>query len=362
MEIVQVKSWGELNRFLQFPQNLYEDLDLPWIPHLLLHQRWMMGNIRGSDRAFFLAQEEGQVVGRIAAKIHTHGSESYLHFGFFECRPARFSTAQALFAAAQELAPSLVLRGPYHFRMEDPFTGVLVEGYQHAPSFLMSYSPPYYREYFEQAGFEAAADLRSYRFLEWPRGSERWARYAKLAAKRGVQVRSFDRTRRWPDVKSLAHLFNSALADNWGFEDFTRAHQWELFLLSFIGLDPDLVFLAEVHGEVVGALVILPDYNPLQKGSRGRPSLKLLRGLLWPRRFVNSYRGWALAVLPEARLTGAAVALIQRAVKILQERDAARIEVSWVLAQNQPMNLMLQSLGAEPFKRHRIYQRDPLDA
>lgn len=90
---------------------------------------------------------------RAGFKVHrAHGYEA-LHFGYFEALPStRHEEVRALVELGHQLAPHLPMRGPHHFRLEDPYTGLLVDGFDFEPHFLMSYNPPYYEELLAGAG------------------------------------------------------------------------------------------------------------------------------------------------------------------------------------------------------------------
>jgi hypothetical protein len=43
--------------------------------------------------------------------------------------------------------------GPINFGEKERFWGLLVEGFDRRPTYLLNYNPPYYRELFEAYGF-----------------------------------------------------------------------------------------------------------------------------------------------------------------------------------------------------------------
>src|SRR5690606_7396903 len=98
------------------------------------------------------------VCGRVAAILnHEHNrvhKENRGFFGFFECRDDQ-EAANALFDAARAwLAERNVqeIRGPANPSMNYE-CGLLIEGFDSSPTFMMTYNPPYYERLIEEYGF-----------------------------------------------------------------------------------------------------------------------------------------------------------------------------------------------------------------
>ena len=110
------------------------------------------------EAEYFLAERDGEVVGRIAAitnRLHneTHGDRVGF-FGFFESIDDQ-SVADALFAAATAWCRERghdVLRGPASFSVNDE-CGLLVDGFETPPTLMMPHNPRYYVTLLERAGF-----------------------------------------------------------------------------------------------------------------------------------------------------------------------------------------------------------------
>jgi len=119
------------------------------------------------DAEYFIAERNGETVGRIAAisnRLHneTHGDRVGF-FGFFESVDDQ-AVAEALFEAASKWCRARghnLLRGPASFSVNDE-CGLLVEGFQTPPALMMPHNPPYYIGLLERAGFHKAKDLWVY--------------------------------------------------------------------------------------------------------------------------------------------------------------------------------------------------------
>ena len=117
-----------------------------------------------AEADYFLAERDGEVVGRIAAihnRLHNeiHGDKVGF-FGFFESVNDFRVAAPLLDTAARWVrARDLdTLRGPTSFSTNDE-CGILVDGFDTPNTIMMPHNPPYYATLLETAGFVKAKDL-----------------------------------------------------------------------------------------------------------------------------------------------------------------------------------------------------------
>ena len=121
-------------------------------------------------------------------------------------------------------------------------------------------------------------------------------------------------------------------------------------------INPEALLIAEdAQGKPIGFALSLPDINTVIKGLNGRLFpfgwLKVLVGL--PR--IIQYRMWALGVVPEYQ--GKAIdTLLYRATHEALAKKNVRLEVNYVLENNDRMNNALLKLGVEPMRRYRVYE------
>ena len=81
----------------------------------------------------------------------------------------------------------------------------------------------------------------------------------KAASDGRIRLRSLDMSNYKTDLAKLLEVFNDAWTDNWGMVPFSQT-EIEMAAKSMKPLiDPDLVVIAEVDGEVAGMLVCLPN-------------------------------------------------------------------------------------------------------
>jgi len=76
--------------------------------------------------------------------------------------------------------------------------GILIEGFEQAPTLMMTYNPPYYVDLIESNGFEKEKDLITIRFEEWDQPSQRLERLARRIRRNNkITIRPLN-MRIWP--------------------------------------------------------------------------------------------------------------------------------------------------------------------
>jgi GNAT superfamily N-acetyltransferase len=367
LSVRPVAGAADRRRFLELPWRIYAG-NPAWVPPLLAERRAFLDRSRNpffrhSDAELFLAERNGEVVGRIAAIENRRHLETWRDgagfFGLFESIDD-VAIARALIGRAAEWARSrgrTRLRGPMSFTINDE-CGVLLDAYELPPVFLMAYNPPYYPRLLEACGLSKAQDLFAFR-MDVPASVPELVTGAARAAERaGFTVRKADFTRIGEELERLHRVHSGAWKDNWGAVPLSREELEALAKELLPYADRDLVFFAERGGEPAGVAVTIPDFNRALAAARGRLlPLGWLR-LLRARRHIDSLRVLILGVLAEHRHRGVDALLYARMIEEARRKGYRWGEMSWILESNLPMLAVLERFGAERYKTYRIYERE----
>lgn len=313
----------------------------------------------------FLAFRGGQPVGRVAAivnRTHNQHHQDQVGFvGFFDCIDNK-EVAQALFRTAEKelsgrgLGP---LRGPFSPTQNDP-CGVLVDGFEYPPMFLMPWNPPYYTGLWEAAGWRGVRDLYGYRVpISYDFVGDRRRRLVERFRKRsGITVRPGSRRHFQRDLDIIRSLFNETLDGEWNFMPLSREDfEYAAKELRWI-LDPGLIGIAEHDGRPVGFSLTLPDINEaMAKAAQWRGPLRFLR-FAWEAmtRRPAGIRLVALGILPEYQPTGLSSLFYHDLLTYGNGRYSA-IEVSWVQDVNTDTNRRLLDFEADLYKTYRVFEK-----
>jgi GNAT superfamily N-acetyltransferase len=365
-EVVPVGSGPEFRRFIRYPFARYRD-DPNWVPPLLIAEKEQFDRknpfYEHARVEHFLALRAGEVVGRIAAIDDDNHNETHddnlAFFGLFEARDE--DAARALFDRVEGWARALgrhAVRGPVNPSLNHS-AGLLIDVFDADPFVMMPYNPPDYSRYVESAGYSKVKDLYAW-FFELGGDITRLSRLAARVRKRhdNLVIRPVDMKRWDEELERFRDLYNRAWERNWGFVRYTNAEFDQLAREFKMILDPELVALAEVDGELAGITVVLPDANQVFKRMRGRLLPFGIIHYLNRKRIIDQVRLPILGVAPEHRTRGFELAMIHELYERAIAKGYERCECSWTLEDNRPMNHIIEAGGARHYKTYRIYQKD----
>ena len=362
-----VVSGRDKRQFLQFPWKHYQG-DPNWMPRLRSQEKEDVGYSRTpfherNSVQTFLARRGKEVVGRIAA-IHNVGHIEYHNeqigfWGHFDSIDDQ-EVADGLFEAVRDwFAERKIhrIRGPVNPSLNGEI-GLLIEGFDSAPFFGMTYNPPYYEKLVESFGFEKSQDAYAY----WghidmlPAVVERLTPICEQIIERcEVTVRPLDKSRFVEDIAAFVSVYNRALTNTWGFVPMSDAEVQHLAAGLKHLIVPELSVAAEVDGQVVGACFGLLDYNPRIKAIKGRLFPFGFLKLLSNKRAIKRLRLISTNVIPEYQLHGIGLVLMSGIVPKGIAWGMEEAEFSWVLESNTFSRGSLEKGGAKRSKTYRIY-------
>ncbi len=361
-----VSTKEERRQFIEFPYRHYAD-DPVWVPPLKIQQRDLIDTqknpfFKDADMALFLAYDNGEIAGRIAA-IHNHAynrhnNETAGFFGFFECNKNQF-VADLLFRVVRDwLKPRgcTKLLGPMNPGLLDEI-GIQIDGFEHRPAIMMPHCKRWYDEMIQKTGLEKDMDLFAYKVTSQTVRVDRMDRALEIVRKRtpGLHVRRINLRNFDEEVKIIHHIFNRAWAKNWGF------YEIGLDVLTHLGkdlkmiIDTDFAHVAEVDGKPVAFSIALPDYNQVFSKMDGTLFPTGFLKLLWHRRKINSIRTALMGVLPEFKGRGIDALLTREAIVNGLPRKFVSSEMGWLLETNTDILRVAERIGGYKEKTYRMY-------
>src|ERR1700694_1635358 len=370
IEISEVESKREQNAFIKFPWRIYRN-DPAWVPPLIIERKAFLDRKRHpfyghGDAALFLARRDGEIVGRIMASDDPNYNSLHQSnvgcFGLFECIDNR-DVAAALFGAAAHWLRARgrsEIMGPIDYST-NYVCGLLIDGFEHAPTLLTSHNPPYYAGLIESCGFAKAKDWYAWWFSEFPQAVERLRKIASArAGKQGVTIRLINLKKFAEESRRIRAVYNQAWEKNWGFVPFTEAETEYLIKEMKPLIIPEGILIAEVGGEQIGFSISVPDINVALRRVDGRLTrfglpIGLIK-LLYHRPKIRTARFVALGVIEKYRRAGIAEMLVLQVMDEAFKRGFTG-ELSMTLGDNLMINRFLEGIGASRYKAYRIYSR-----
>ena len=365
-----VEGKRDLDAFIKLPFRLHRGT--PWVPPLIFERRGFLDRdenpfFEHAEGEYFLAERDGEVVGRITAHVDERwtqfqgGNDGM--FGFFECENDP-EVARALLETAmgwlRERGRERML-GPMDFTTNDE-CGLLIEGYELDPMVLEPWHPPYYRELLEVLGMGKTMDLLMWELhLGRLKQGDHFHDFIEDAARtseaeHGVTVRQMRKSDLEAEISRFMEVYNAAWGPNWGFVPVTEEEvRFQAKNLKPI-LDENWAMIAEREGEVVGAALTLPDINQVLAKMNGRVLPFGWWHFLSGRRKIDRVRVFALGVKPEYQHYGVAAALYVRHKEVAARVRQKGGEMGWILETNEPMNRAMEGMGGTIVKRYRLYE------
>lgn len=323
---------------------------------------------KGEAIRWLLADSNLEYVGRIAAFIDPHTAKNNEQptggCGFFEC-PNDFEAAKMLFDAAKNWLQERgmeAMDGPVNFGDRDNFWGVLVEGFT-PPVFNMPYNFPYYKDLFEQYGFQNY--FNQYTFF-------------RMISESGLSDRVFEKAARiktnpdyhfemvsWKKMEKYADDFMTIYNKAWGVipgvKSITRDHAMALMRQMKPILDPRLAHFGYYKNEPISFFIAMQDLNQIIYDFDGKLNwlnkLKLIYRLKVQQKCTRVI-GRIFGIVPEHQGKGVDGAMVLHVREILLKKNVnyKEIQFNWIGDFNPPMLKIIEGIGGQHYKTHITYR------
>ncbi len=365
--LLDTSSRRDVNRFVELPFRLYRGC-APWVPPLLDDVKLMLNRARypfyrHSDADFFIAERDGQAVGRIAILENRHYNAHWgSHTAFFYLFDAEndHEVAQTLFAAAEKWARERSLTkvvGAKGFLQGDGI-GILVDGFEHHPAVGIPYNHPYYAALIEGAGYQRQRDFYSAYLPGKTTIPERVHGIAeKMMARRGFTIKTFTSKRELSNwIPRIVQVYNDAFVNNWEFNPVTLEEAEVIGERLLAIADPKLIKLVMKGDEIAGFLLGFPDISDGIRRAAGRIwpfgwfwLLRELRRTKW----INLNGAGILAPYRGLGVNAILYVEMEKTIQAgqFEHADIVQIEESVLTLADA------RTAGGTIYKTHRIYEK-----
>ncbi len=354
--------------FIDFPFELYRDCP-QWVPAATSEMTTVLDRskhpfYRHSDADFFVAESEGDVLGRIAVlhnkNYSAHHKTPTGFFYYFETVDD-FEVAQSLIQAAIDWSRrrnlQLILGSKGFLRSNG--MGILVEGFNLPPAMGIPYNLPYYPVFLDRIGFEKETDYLSGYMTKTQQIPDAVQKIAEKVQERGnFSVKTFQKKSDLiPYIKEVDRLHHEAFHNNPGFYPST-AEEFEMIAETMIQIaDPRLIKLIMKGDEIAGFVIAYADISN---------ALRKTRGELWPFGWITLLREQkatsvvnlnGIGFLPKYQGRGANALLYNEVEKTLRAFDQfTTAELVQVDERNFKSKSDMERIGVHWNKLHRIYR------
>lgn len=283
VEIREVKTIGELNKFIKFGIKFYENSEHA-APPLAMDDKLNLTKgknpaLEFCEAAYYLAYKNDKIVGRIACIINPVANETWNHkyarFGWIDFIDD-YEVSKALFDTAANWARTKGmngLQGPLGFTDFDK-EGLLIEGFDRKSTLATIYNYPYYPAHFEKYGFEKEADWKEYLITVPEVFPEKFLRIAEIVRQK-FELKSVKAKSRKEIVNNygtkIFDLLNLCYKDLFGFTKLNQK-QIEFYIklyFSFVQLDI-ISLVVDKNDNVVALGIAMPSFTKALQKAKGR--------------------------------------------------------------------------------------------
>ncbi len=374
MKTVEVETPEHEGEFLMLPVRLYKN-ERHWIRPLdkdiltVFDKQKNKAFRHGECRRWLLYGENNDVIGRVSAFVNQKtvmkgNDQPTGGMGFFECINDK-QAAFMLFDQCREWLASKgmeAMDGPINFGNRDKWWGLLIEGFDQDPNYQTNYNFPYYREFFEEYGFQVYFYQFTYhRSVEGPLSPKLWAKAELIAKDPDYDIRYLrkDEINKLPEY--ILKIYNKAWANRFETPELSMA-QAELIVKQMKPiLDRRLLYFGFYKGEPVSFFLSLPEINQIFKYVDGKLDLIGKIKFLWHTLMKTNRKAFGIlfGVVPEHQAKGLDGAMVLESRRVLQDlyKRYDEYEMNWIGDFNPRMINVVEQVGGKVNKKHATYRK-----
>ncbi len=367
IEIKEVKSKSDLNKFIAFPDKLYKGNKYR-VPQLHNFEKSTLS--KKANPAFdfckaryWLAYKNGKIVGRIAGILNTKSNEiwkeNFVRFGWIDFIDDKEVSA-TLIKTVENWAKSVnaeAVHGPLGFTDMD-LEGMLVEGFNEIGTQATLYNYPYYPKHLEQLGYAKDVDWIQHEITIPDKVPERVKRITDLVLKKyNLHILAAKKPKDvLPYAKKMFNTLNEAFGHLYGYVALTDK-QIEKYTKDYFSIIDTkyICFVLNEEDDVVGfGISVLSLSKALQKA----------KGKLFPFGFMHILKALRKndtvdmllqGVKPDYIKKGVAAIFYNKLMQAYIDNGVKTAITSHILEENVNSHQMFDAYETRQHLRRRIY-------
>jgi hypothetical protein len=374
MKVVQVVSTQHEQEFLMLPVRLYKN-EPHWIRPLdkdilTVFDKQKNKTFRhGECERWLLLDNNNEVIGRVAAFVNQRtvmkgNDQPTGGIGFFECINDK-TAAFMLFDQCRHWLSSKgmeAMDGPINFGNRDRWWGLLIEGFDQDPNYQCNYNFPYYKDLFEEYGFQVYFyQLTFSRPVQGPLSPKLGAKAELIATDPNYEIRFLrkDEINKLPEY--ILKVYNRAWANRYENPELSMT-QAELIVKQMKPiLDRRLLYFGFFKGEPISFFLSLPEINQILKYVNGKLDLIGKIKFVWHRLMKTNRKAFGIlfGVVPEHQGKGLDGAMVMESRRVLQDeyKRYDEYEMNWIGDFNPKMIAVVEQVGGMVNKKHATYRK-----
>ncbi|MCF6171108.1 MAG: N-acetyltransferase [Bacteroidales bacterium] len=369
IEIKEVKSKADLNSFISFPDRLYKGNKFR-VPQLHSFEKSSLVRRKNPafdfcDARYWLAFQEGKIVGRIAGIINHKSNkiwnEKYVRFGWIDFIDD-FNVSEALIKTVEDWAKQLemtAVHGPLGFTDMD-LEGMLVEGFNEIGTQATIYNYPYYPVHMEKLGYRKDVDWIQKEVKVPEEVPERVKRISDLVLKK-YDLRILDAKKPkqlLPYAKKMFYTLNDAFQHLYGYVPLNDKQIEKYTKDYFSMIDTRFVcFVLDNDDDVVAFGISVPSLSKALQKAKGKLFLFGFIHILKALKKNDTVDMLLLGVKQDYRKKGVTAVFFNSLMQAYIDMGIKTAVTSHILEENKDSHQLFDAYEMRQHLRRRIYIR-----
>lgn len=327
----------------------------------------------GEAIRWILRDDKNEAVGRIAAFYNKEKASEDTQptggCGFFECINSQ-EAANIMFDAAKAWLQERnmeAMDGPINFGDRDKWWGLLADNFE-PPVYGMPYNHAYYKELFENYGFQNYFNQYSYTRLAVNTdgsvsiGEAAQSKADRLSQNKDYEFKAIKKSELKEASQAFLNIYNKAWAGFTGIKPMTEEEAEKVFSSMKPIIDVNLIYFAYYKGERIGFFIQIPEINQVIKHLNGKFNLWAKIKFMYylkVKKVCTRVLSLVFGVLPEHQGKGIESGMMN-AFRVYVENNKTNyvdLELTWIGDFNPLMMRMMDSyVEAKIHKTHITYR------
>lgn len=330
--VKQIHSKKDLKAFVKFPFALYKGSKY-WVPPIIKEELSTFNTktnpvFKDADATLFLAYQNGQIVGRIAAVINwleVKGQNiKRMRFGWFDVIDD-VNVTKTLLDEVNRIGTANQLEyveGPIGFSNLDK-VGILTEGFDQIGSMITWHNHAYYATHFKELGYDVAKTY-SENIMEFKNILPKYFSRIQELIKKRYDLKALNFTNNKdisPYIGEMFEVFSKSYSALSSFVDIND-EQRDYFKKKFIGfVNPEYVkFVLDKEGKLIAFAIATPSYAEALQKMKGKLFPFGIKHLLHAKKHAKRVTLYLIGVSPKYQNKGVTAIILHEFHKTFEEK------------------------------------------